>query len=344
MSSTNSSWERSADNYPLVQFVDASLRGAGQVMFQNNPVTGLLILIAVFWGAIEADTWAVGVGALVGLLVGTAAALLLRVDTKSYRQGLFGFSPLLTGAAVPTFLPNTAWTWVLLVFGAAVTTVVTLALSNILKTWGVPALTFPFVLTSWFLMLAAYQFYRIGTGTLSTPALPTAVDSTTADATIGAEFLATSMLNGISQVFLIGYWVSGLIIVVALAVNSRWAALFAVVGTVVSTLLALALGASSASIGEGLFGFSAVLTAIALGCVFFRPSIAVAVYALVGTVFTLIVQAALDTALAPIGIPSFTAPFVFATWLFLFPKRDFAPTPHHEHIEDGVLTTDKANR
>jgi urea transporter len=337
---TINSWDRAADESPVVRYIDASLRGAGQVMFQNNPWTGLVILVAVWAGAIQEDIWEVGLGATLGTFIGTATALLLRVDTDSYRQGLFGFSPLLTGAAVPTFLPESAWMWALLVFGAAVTTVVTLALSNVLNAWGVPALTFPFVLTSWFLMLAAYQFHELGTGALADPALPAATDSAAAAATIDAEFLATSMLNGISQVFLVGYWVSGILIVVGLAINSRWAALFAVVGTVAATLLALALGANSASIGEGLFGFSAVLTAIALGCVFFRPGASVAIYMLVGVVFTLLVQAALDTALSPIGIPSFTAPFVFATWLFLFPARGVAPVPHHKEVKHGVLSAD----
>lgn len=344
MSNLNDAWDRSAEHNPFVRFVDASLRGAGQVMLQNNPWTGLLILVAVCWGAIDAHTVTVGVDAVIGLIVGTATAMLLHVDIKSLRQGLFGFSPLLTGAAVATFLPKAQWTWAYLVFGAAVTTVVTLALSNILKTWGVPALTFPFVLTSWFLMLAAYQFIRIGATRLGPPRLSKAMDSTAAHATVDAAYLATSMLKGISQVFLIGNWVTGVIILIALAVNSRWAALFAVVGTVASTLLALALGTSSSGISQGLYGYSAVLTAIALGCTFYQPSAAVALYALVGTIFTLVVQASLDTALAPVGVPSFTAPFVFATWLFLFPKRDFAPTPHHEPIEDGVLSAGRTNR
>ena len=81
-----------------------------------------------------------------------------------------------------------------------------------------------------------------------------------------------------------------------------------------------------------------MLTAIALGSVFFRPSRPALAYAVAGTVFTVFVQAALNTALAPVGIPSLTAPFVFATWLFLLPKRQFAPTPQHVPLLSGILT------
>ncbi len=308
-------------------------------MFQNNPVTGGLILAAVVWGAVAEDRPAVGAGAVVGLAVGTGAAYLLGVDPTTLRQGMYGFSPLLTGAALPTFLGNRPSTWVLLVLGAAVTTVVTLAIGNVFTTWNVPALTFPFVLTTWILTLAAYQFFRANVGSLPAPALPTALGPDAARFGIDAGSLVTAMLNGVSQVFLIGNWVSGLLILVALAVNSRWAAGLAAAAAVASTLVAIAFGADATTIGEGLWGYSAVLTAIALGCVFFRPSGRVLLYALLGTVFTVFVQAALDTVVAPYGVPTFTAAFVFATWLFLLPKRDLVPTPHHEPVPDGVLTT-----
>ncbi len=313
-----------------------NLRGAGQVMFMNNPVTGALILAAIIWGAAGADAPQVAIGAVIGLLAGTLTAIALRVDAASLGQGLFGFSPLLTGAAVPTFLGNNPVMWGYLIVGAITTTVVTLAIGRVFATWGVPALTFPFVLTSWFLMLAAYQFHQVKTGTLPTPALPAPAPST--HLAISAATLVSAMLKGVAQVFLINNWVSGIIILVALAVNSRWAAGLAAAGTAIATLLAVGLGANAAGVSAGLDGFSAVLTAVAVGCVFYKPAWQVLLYALLATVITVVIQAALSTALTPAGIPVFTAPFVFATWLFLLPKRDVILVRHHERISDGVLT------
>jgi len=103
--------------------------------------------------------------------------------------------------------------------------------------------------------------------------------------------------------------------------------------------MALIFGASLASIENGLYGFSPVLTAVALGCVFYKPSWRVFLYTLLGTIFTVIVQGAMDASLTPIGIPTFTAPFVFTTWLFLLPKADLKPHPH-ELIKNGVLSRD----
>ena len=67
-----------------------------------------------------------------------------------------------------------------------------------------------------------------------------------------------------------------------------------------------------------------MLTAIALGTVFHAPGPRVAVYAAVGTVFTVVAQAALNVAFEPIGIPALTAPFVLTSWLFLLPRQQFA--------------------
>ncbi|MEV7328303.1 urea transporter [Micromonospora sp. NPDC093244] len=331
-------WDRLGDGNPLVGFVDACLRGPAQVVLQNNPLTGVLVLVAVAWGAFENGQPRVFGGGVVGLVVGTATALALRVDEGSLRKGLFGFSPFLTGLAVPTFLDDRPLMWLYLVLGAIGTTIVTLALNAIFKTWGLTAFTMPFVLTTWVLLLAAYQFDRFTVLTNLKPMFPGEGQLT------GGRFdwdLIPTFLRGVSQVFLIDSWVTGLILLVALLVNSRWSALFAVLGSVVATLLALWFGADAASLDKGLFGFNAVLTAIAVGAVLHRPGALVTLYTLFGIALTLFVQMALATVLTPLAIPVLTGPFNLATWLLLLPKRHFAPIPNHERARETIVSTVK---
>ena len=102
------------------------------------------------------------------------------------------------------------------------------------------------------------------------------------------------------------------------------AAVFAFGGAIVAVVTAHVLGAESDLITGGLMGFSPVLTAIALGAVFYQPGARVALYALLGTVFTVIVQGAMNVLLTPFGIPTLTGPFVLAAWLFLLPRQQFA--------------------
>jgi urea transporter len=43
-------WARLIASSRVLRFVDINLRGIGQVLFQNNPLTGALFLAAVGWG------------------------------------------------------------------------------------------------------------------------------------------------------------------------------------------------------------------------------------------------------------------------------------------------------
>jgi urea transporter len=114
--------------------------------------------------------------------------------------------------------------------------------------------------------------------------------------------------------------ITATLLIASLALNSVAAAVFAVLGAVVAVVTAHLLGAESELITGGLPGFSPVLTAIALGSVFYQPGPRVVVYALVGTVFTVIVQGAMNMALTPFGLPTLTGPFILVTWLFLLPR------------------------
>lgn len=60
-----------------------------------------------------------------------------------------------------------------------------------------------------------------------------------------------------------------------------------------------------------------MLVAIALGGVFFVLDKVSVAYALLATVVTAIVFAAISAALEPLGVPALTLPFVLVTWLFL---------------------------
>ncbi len=337
MPNETSGWASLTERNSAIRFIDVNLRGAGQVIFQNNPWTGLFFLLAIVWGAIAGGQIVIGISAIVALVIATVTAMLLDVDETSLRQGMFGFNGVLVGAAVPTFLVPSPEMWVVVIIGAAVSTVVMLAVSNVMKTWGAPALTFPFVLTTWFLVLMPYAFGDLQIGSMGPPKLPHPADVSGLDQHLAAAPLIAAWLKGPAQVFLINNAISGVLIVIGLLVSSLWAGGLALAGSAVGVILGLYLGASLKDIEEGLFGFSAVLTAAGLGSAFFKPGWRVLLFALLGTIFTVFVQGAMDGALAPLGIPTFTAPFVFATWLFLLPKQKLQPHLHVP-IRDGLVT------
>ncbi len=323
-------WARAAKSNRALGYIDVLLRGAGQVMFQNHPLAGLLFLLGIGYGSAVGGNLAVAGGAALGLLASTLTATWLRVDTASLKSGLYGYNGLLVGIALPTFLEVDARLWTLIVLGSSVSTIAFMAVANVLKTWEGPALTFPFVLVTWVLLLGAYALADISPGSMSAPTLPTHVTPETAAVPTSAKFWLDGILTGVSQVFLIGNPVTGLVLVLALATSSVWAATLALLGSGAALVCAVAFGAQTASMQGGLYGFSPVLTAIALGCTFYKPSPRVLIFSMLGVIATVFAQASLDVAVQPFGVPTLTAPFVLVTWLFLLAKGDLAPVPHDE--------------
>jgi urea transporter len=315
-------WEGACTGSKAMRFVDVNLRGIGQVMFQDNPLSGLLFFIAIGWGSFVAGMPQVAIGGLVALLAGTLTAQWLRVDAAGLAAGLYGYNAYLVGLALGTFLAVSPLLWVYVAIGGAVSVVATLGTANVFKTWGVAALTAPFVLTTWLLLLATYAFTAIDGSGLPMSAEIAPLDPAAANPLAFGDFVQ-GIVKSISQVFLKASILAALLLLAGLAVNSLAAAAFAVGGAVVAVVTGHLLGAESDLITGGLMGFSPVLTAIALGAVFYKPSPRVALYALLGTVFTVIVQGAMNVVVAPFGIPTLTAPFVLASWLFLLPRQHF---------------------
>lgn len=59
------------------RFTTQVLKGIGQIMLQENALTGLLFLIGITCGSIE-----MGLGALLATVSGTATAILLKYNKK----------------------------------------------------------------------------------------------------------------------------------------------------------------------------------------------------------------------------------------------------------------------
>ena len=324
MKSVLAAWERACSASAPLRFVDINLRGVGQVMFQDNPLSGLLFLAAIAWGSLAAGAVEVLAGCVLALVTATLTAQWLRADAQSLRAGLYGYNAALVGLALPTFLMPSPLLWGYVVLGAAVSVVCMLGTVNVTRAWSVSALTFPFVLVTWLLLLATYGFSGLDGHALPFANRIEPIDPDVANLLDPAAF-AAGVLKSVSQVFLKGDGVSALLFLAGLAAGSWAAAAFGLGGALLAVVTAHLLGAESELISAGLMGFSPVLTAIALGAVFHAPSPRVVAYAVLGTVFTVIVQGALNVLLTPFGIPTLTAPFVLATWLFLLPRQHFGP-------------------
>jgi urea transporter len=316
------------ESNPVAGAVDALLRGVGQVMFQNNPLTGLLFVVGIFINSVRFG-WA----ALLGVAVSTATAYALGVDRPLIRNGLFGFNGVLTGIALAFFLQLNGVLIAYIIVGAVASTVVMAALAHLLQVWDVPALTAPFVLVAWMMLFGVFVFAHLRPTPLIAPVTP---DPTLTVVTQLREFpvgggpvgatpanLAQALFRGVGEVMFQDNLWTGVVFLVAILVNSPISFVMALIGTILGGLTGLAVGADGVGIWHGLYGFNAVLTGIALGGMFVVLNWRSVPYMMVAVIFSTIVFAAISVWLAPIGMPALTAPFVLTTWLFLLARNNF---------------------
>lgn len=128
-----------------------ALEGIGQVFFQGHMLSSAIFAAGLLLASRRAFVMAVA-GTLTGLLVAWA----MGASEVSMRAGAFGFNSVLTAIALgAVFLPPGPRATIYAIFGAAVTPFVAAAAAATMGTFGLPAMTLPFVLTSWVLLLAA---------------------------------------------------------------------------------------------------------------------------------------------------------------------------------------------
>lgn len=299
------------------------LRGVGQVFFCGNAVTGLIFLIALYIGGLTA-----GLAATVGVITSTVTAYFLGFSDDDIDAGLYGFNGTLVGPCLFLFLENTPLLWVYVVFASILSSVVLAALIRILTPYRIPASTSPFVLTCWMFMVAVYSFDSLSRGSLLPPAgIPSAIAGAdiapmetwfSAWTASTAELWSVALSKGVAEVMFADNVLVGILFLVGIAITSWRGAFMAVCGTIVGVSVPILLGANQTLIELGLYAFNPVLTMMAIGWVFLKPSAGTAILALLAGILTVICQAGLANFLAPIGLPTLTFPFVLVMWMFLF--------------------------
>ena len=180
----------------------------------------------------------------------------------------------------------------------------------------------PFVLATWFFLGALLQFTTIDVSNALKPTSPSDFTGPRPEYNWVTWFHGITM--GIAEIFFQDNWVTGVIILIAIAINTRIGAMMAVMGATIAVGSAVLYGAHDAAIRDGLFGYNAALTAMALGGLFYVLNVPCVLYTILGVLVTARVWASLGIFLEPSGMPVLTSAFVFVTWLMLLAKGGFA--------------------
>jgi urea transporter len=313
---------RLGGHHPLAHTLVGWLRSCGQVIFINNPLSGLLLLLAMalqsFWAAALT---------LLGIVAAHLVARPIGADRQARRNGIYGFNGALVGGAVAaladhgTAIPSLAWL-LLTVLGAGLTTLLVHGLGRwLVRVVGLPPLTLPFCLVTWSLLLLA--------AALAHPELKLLQASPPESVSGPLVALLQAMPKGFGQVFFCSNLLSGSLVLLAVVVASPMAGLVGVAGALVGGLTGLGLGAPAADVAQGLWSFDGVLTAIAVAGVFYPLNRLSLGAGLAGAALGSLLMVPLGSLLQAVTgrpLPVLTLPFIVSTALLLLLLKRMVPT------------------
>jgi urea transporter len=284
---------------------EAFLRVYAHILFSRSPAVGLLLLAAT------ATVPRAFVAGAVAVLIATGIAVLLDLDPEAIRAGDYGYGALLVGLGIGQTFTSTPAAAALLFFAAAVSVLVTAALRAWLGGASLPVLSLPFVLTL-YLALGVSGFLG------AEPRLPAHDPSALAAILPSGVALFVRSLGGL---FFLPRLDAGAFVLAALLLHSRIAASLAASAFTVALWISACVVALPPGATVEALGYNAMLTALALGGVFFVPSTSSFLLALGGAVFAVMSAAGLAGPFARLGLPLSILPFNATVLVTLFALR-----------------------
>jgi urea transporter/murein DD-endopeptidase MepM/ murein hydrolase activator NlpD len=285
-------------------WLDSLLRSYARIFFSDSRLFGAAILASSFVFPAH------GLFGLIAVLVVNTAALAVGLDRSGIREGLYGFNGVLTGLGVGFFYQWNLQALVILVAASIMVLFARVLLDRFLGYYlGLPAMSLPFTLVTWLLLLAtldfgylSVSFERLQLFQIQVPGLP--------------EW-ASSLFSNFGAVLFQVNPVSGLIIAISLLLFSPTALLLCLLGFAAGNGLHNFLGIEPSLITKQFLGFNYILTALALGGIFAAPSLGSLLAAMAGVLCAVLILTSLINILPSLLTP-LAMPFNLAVLLVLY--------------------------
>ncbi|XP_033507702.1 urea transporter 1 [Epinephelus lanceolatus] len=286
------------DKLFVLQLAVWGLRGVTQVILANNPLSGALIMGALYW----ASPWQGLLGTL-GVLASTLTAVIMGQDSAEVSRGLHGFNGMLVSLLMGVFSSAGDWYWWLLLpvcLGSATCVFLFSGLSSVLDRWDLPVAVFPFNIV--------IVLYLLCTGPDNPyfphhPATPPGALELNDTKLIAVEVLRGIPL-GVGQIFACGALGPSLLILGAVLLYSPLLAAHALLGSAIGTLAGLSMAVRHESLYSGLSGFNGALGCMAVGGLFFTFSWRTHLFAIASAFLSAYADIALSNLLGTVGLPA----------------------------------------
>ncbi|UPR54469.1 urea transporter [Vibrio cyclitrophicus] len=283
------------------------LNGIGQVYFTPSVMTSLLLLFAI-----SIESLALAFLTLLGASCSFALARYSIKQSKDIDSGMYALNGALISLFIGNFFGVTSLLALVTVLGALLTVPIAHIVLRFKKYRGY---TSAFILTSWLIYIIQSTFELSAFSTYDSALMP--IISVEANSWFNLPPVVIPYLKGVSQVSFIENALSGLVILIAIALNNIKHAIWVVLAVLISTVFSDLIGASNELVTQGLYGYNAILVTLALAL---YPRIP---WPLI--LFGMILSCLITLGFHELALLPLTAPFILSAWTTvylsgLFPK------------------------
>ncbi|XP_074652177.1 urea transporter 1-like [Tubulanus polymorphus] len=299
--------------HPVFNLPILFLRAVSAPIFLNNPISGFVILVALFVG----HPWHALCGT-VGLVAAIAIALISRQNNDLLGNGSVTCNGLLVGLFLSLYIQRPDWTPTILlpiIIIAAFTPLVVSGLNDTFSRLDLPIFNLPFnICTIVFLGASGKSNYFFPVEIQSAEHLNA---QSFANSTVDWNQILLAIPCGVSRIYGIENYVTGCLILIAVAIAQPITLLHVVLSAFLAVATGLSLAVPPIQIYSGMWSYNSILTSTALGGYFWVFTWQSTLLALSAGLFTTYTYGCMCNVSQSFGLPPIQFPFALTTLIFI---------------------------
>jgi len=296
------------------------LNSYSQIFFSDKKLFSIILILVSF-----ADIYA-GLAGMLSVIVANITALLMGLDRKVIKKGIYGYNSLLVGLSLGIFYSPGPVLFVTIFLASILTLFISVSLHGVIGKYTLPFLSMPFVLGAWIMTLATRNMTFLS---ISERGIFTINELYTLG---GDPFVRLyEWWNNIAiakplKVYFISLGailfqynvLSGIILAAGLLYVSRISFTLSLMGFFAAYFFYDFVGADITEINYSYIGFNYILTSIAIGGFFIIPSIRSYLWSLLLIPIVAILSISLYSLFVTAALPVYALPFNLIVLLFLY--------------------------
>jgi len=302
------------------QFMESVLHSYSLVFFGKQNLFAITLLAVTFL-----DVYT-GMAGLLATVIASIAAYLIGLNSSKIISGSYGFNSLLVGLGLGIQFQPSLELYIVLVFAALLTLLLTVLIEGVFLKYGIPFLTFPFLFAIWIITLATRQYEALQ---ISERGIYILNDFQRWGGGFSVEiyewFISLPLgdtiviyLKSLGAIFFQYNILAGLIIAIGLVIYSRISFLLSLIGFFAAYYFYQFIGANIDELNYSYIGFNFILTAIAMGGFFTIPSKYSFLWVILLTPVISLVISSSTVVLDPMQLPIYSLAFNVVVVLFMY--------------------------